>query len=160
MLLILIIIFIPLNSFDEITKCKIDANFGTNIIKDFTIFGLEYIDMFGNVSKAKFSLYPRNIENETWLNTGIKIDNTTVNLSIFYSNDYYDFGLQVKEFDCWEKLVNFAKYSRNTFVNISSSNVSFFGGLFLTRDSTSYSIYSSYIDMSNMFSYLNNIFGF
>jgi hypothetical protein len=43
--------------------------------------------MFGNVSKAKFSLYPRNIENETWLNTGIKIDNTTVNLSIFYSNE-------------------------------------------------------------------------
>lgn len=116
--------------------------------------------MYGNVSKAKFSLYPRSIENETWLNTGIEIDNTTVNLSMFYSNDYYDFGLQVKEFDCWEKLVNFAKYSRNTFVNISSSNVSFFGGLFLTRDSTSYSIYTSYIDMSNMFSYLNNVFGF
>ena len=113
--------------------------------------------MYGNVSTAKFSLYPRN---ETWLNTGVTIDNTTVNLSIFYSNEYFDFGLQVKEFSCWEKLVSYAKLSRNTFVNISNSNVSFIGGLFLTRDSSSYSIYSTYMDMSNMFSYLNNVFGF
>jgi len=111
---------------------------------------------------VKFALHPRGIEERKWYRAGVIVDNTTIDLSITYVNSsFFDLGVLVQDLQCFEGLVNLARISTKTQVDIVdpiSPNASFFGGLFITRDGESKKQIETYsFDIDAIYSYFYNV---
>jgi hypothetical protein len=61
--------------------------------------------------EMKFRLIPRKMDDSAWVKDYVKVDGVKKYFSMFYSEHIEDFGLKVKDSDCFEKVVDLFKSS-------------------------------------------------
>jgi len=153
--------------FGEVSRCEITSDFGKDLLNDVNVFGLELIESI-DLPSVKFALHPLNqlsIIEKKWLRASVNVDNTPLDISITYVNSsFFDLGVQVQNLECFQKMVNLARISKKTQLElIDGSSCTFFGGFFVTRDEESsntiterYSLRPSF-DIGVIYNYFNSI---
>ncbi len=125
-------------------KCDVQANVTEPRFEFFSI-GKHEIDLneTQNVSNVKFLLYPRSLDNESWLNSTVFYSNSFRTYSFFYnqvSSSAADYGFRVKDFNCFEKLVASIGSSKldqiitlnvNDFYKVKADQIRVVGDLFI-----------------------------
>jgi len=147
--------------FGQISKCEITSDFGKDLLNDTNVYGLELIES-DDILSVKFALHPLQTQSmleKQWLKASVNIDNTPLDISITYINSsFYDLGVQVQDLECFQKMVNLARISKKTQMNlIDGSSCSFFGGFFVTRDQVLKNNIESSFEMGDIYSYFYNM---
>jgi hypothetical protein len=70
------------------------------------LFGIERLPVGTDVpvEKALFHLYPRHVDNTTYLNYSVEIDGTAHDLVLYYGENFVHYGIRILDETCFEKI--------------------------------------------------------
>ncbi|CAF0858614.1 unnamed protein product [Brachionus calyciflorus] len=91
-------------------ECDANSNLvglGSTLFNVFGIGALPKEYNYSNIEKAFFYLYPRSLEESVYFNHSIRLNETSVNLTLFYSlvSNTNNYGIRVTDKVCFENLV-------------------------------------------------------
>lgn len=129
---------------EELTvECNAVANFST-VGSAYFLFGIEKVrDIFVDVpfEQVKFYLYPRSLDNSTYLNYTFELEGKFHDFVLYYGENFVDYGIRVIDVACYEKIVRWFRPLVDfhvislTDVNVVPYNVSLIGEV-LIHDKT------------------------
>lgn len=90
-------------SSDFTVECSAAANFSS---LSYHLFGIErlVVDKDVSVEKTVFHLYPRHVDNTTYLNYSMEFDGSVHDLVLYYGENFVSYGIRILEEKCWEKI--------------------------------------------------------
>jgi len=117
-------------------ECTTSSNFDGLLNNSYELFGIEALDSF-TLFKIRYKLFPKNLTDQSFADSLVTTSNGTVtNLVLYHSDISIEPGLMVKDYSCFNKLVDYFtltnfKISVNKKYQSSTSRI-FIHGLILT----------------------------
>lgn len=117
-----------------IVECGAVAELAALGSKRFDVYGLareQIVDGEIKAESVRVQLYPRKLDNSTYFNRTVEVDNKLVDLYLYHSEKFVESGFRVTDLKCWERLVEIFNSSLSDHVvKVGDlSEVSLFGEL-------------------------------
>ena len=96
----------------------------------FEVFGLRRMEKVAEkIESTLYYLYPREMENTTYLDRVLEVEGKKIELCLYYSEKSDRVGLRVTDLKCYERLVSdvYERSSINHEVTVGEEKVSLFG---------------------------------
>lgn len=105
-------------------ECDAVGNFSALGSKMFHVFGIGKLQVESVDAKPesiKYFLYPRTLENQTYFNYSVPVDENLVDLMLYSSEWFTEYGIRIPVVECFKKLVDLLRSStEDHIVNVSS----------------------------------------
>ena len=99
------------------------------------VFGLRRMEKEADqkIESIKYYLYPREMENTTYLDRVVEVEGQKIELYLYYSDKFVSNGLRVTDLKCYEKLVTgvYEKSTASHEITIGEEKVSLFGEILI-----------------------------
>lgn len=88
-------------------ECATTSNFDGLLNNTYELFGIEALDSF-TLFKIRYKLFPKNLTDQLFADSLVTTSNGTVtNLVLYHSDISIEPGLMVKDYSCFNKLVDY-----------------------------------------------------
>ena len=89
-----------------IIECPTEARFG-GLARDLTVFGISRIVVSEKVApeQVRYWFYPRRLDNTTYINHTVVVDDVARDLVLYFGEKQTDFGIRVTDAKCYQRLV-------------------------------------------------------
>ena len=100
----------------EMVSCFVQTNLN-NLVENFQMVSIEKLSknpsLVNEREYMKFNLFPKNYTDMEYLTNSIKTtQNKNATLSLYYSKSYTDYGIQFREFNCFERFLDLLRTVR------------------------------------------------